>query len=342
MISRDAYLTAITYHLPDFILTNEIIHQLHPEWSIEKIASKTGISNRYIAGKNECSSDLAEQAATKLFKQFNVRKEEFDYLILCTQTPDYFLPTTACILQDRLGLPKTSGALDINLGCSGFVYGLGLAKGLIASGQANRILFITAETYSKFIDPSDKSNKTLFGDAAAACIIETEKREGVLSAKIGNFKYGTDGSGYQHLIVRRGGFRYSEKSNQDIVNSNSSKSSTKDDFLFMDGKEIFNFTAFEIPLLLKSTLESNSLSFNDISLYVLHQANEFMLQTIRKRSGIDKNKFYTNLSFGNTVSSTIPIALNEAINENRLATGDTILIAGFGVGLSMGGTVLYF
>ena len=161
-----AIIKAISYVLPDDCLTNLDISKQHPEWSVEKISNKTGIHERRITDEETFVSDLAVLASEKLFKEFNIDRYIIDFILLCTQSPDYFLPTTACIVQDRLKLSKNIGALDFNLGCSGYVYGLGLAKGLIASNSAKNVLLITAETYSKYIHTDDKSNRTLCGDAA--------------------------------------------------------------------------------------------------------------------------------------------------------------------------------
>lgn len=338
----NAYLKAIAYYLPEAVLDNAALSVAHPEWSVDKISEKTGINERHIAAEDECSSDMAVRAAEKLFDTHNINRQSIDFILLCTQSPDYFLPTTACILQHRLGLPKSCGALDFNLGCSGFVYGLGLAKGLIATGQAKNILLLTSETYSKFIHPDDKSNKTLFGDAAAAVLISAE-RDGVgnICASIGNFVYGTDGSGAEHLIVRNGGMRHPEKNGVDILSESGFE--RNDDYLYMDGKAIFNFTAFQIPALIKTIIDQNGLAFEAIDRFVLHQANAFMLQTIRKRTGIAEEKMVISMAgCGNTVSSTIPIALLQSMETGAITPGQKVMICGFGVGLSMGGTVLNF
>ena len=159
----EAYIKAITYYLPSKRYTNEDINNEHPDWAIDKIMSKTGIKNRYISANDEFVSDMAITVSRKLFKEYSILPNSIDFILLCTQSPDYILPTTACIIQDKLGVPKSAGALDFNLGCSGYVYGLALAKGLICAGIAKNILFITSETYSKHISPNDKSNKTIFG-----------------------------------------------------------------------------------------------------------------------------------------------------------------------------------
>lgn len=319
----DAYLKAISYYLPEKIITNDDLIQEYPEWTAEKITAKIGVDERHVVKDNETALDLAVNAAEKLFFEHNIDRKSIDYILLCTQSPDYFLPTSACIIQDKLKIPKSCGAFDFNLGCSGFIFGLMIAKGLIAASIANNVLLLTAETYTKHIHPKDKSNRTIFGDASAATLISTEG-----FAKIGNFDYGTDGSGANNLIVKTGGMRYKSPAND-----------TSSDNLFMDGGAIFNFTADAVPVLVNNILKNNNLTDDDIHLYVFHQANKYMINYLRKLIGIDKEKFYIYMSkVGNTVSSTIPIALFQAKKENLLK--GNILIAGFGVGYSWGGTIL--
>lgn len=327
-----AYIKAISYYLPEDIMTNERLVADFPEWTVEKVASKIGIAKRHIVAKDECASDLAFNAAEKLFAEHGIERNDIDFVLLCTQSPDYFLPTTACLLQERLGLPTSVGALDFNLGCSGFVYGLSLAKGLIAGGIARNVLLITSETYSRHLHPKDKGNRTIFGDAAAATLISTDGY-----ASIENFSLGTDGRGAENLIVRTGGLRNPDKvGDLTFDESNNPKSS---DYLFMDGSEIFNFTLESVPLLVDDTLLKNGLCKDDIDLFVFHQANKYMMNFLRKKIKIDESKFYYYLeNVGNTVSSTIPIALYEACKDGRLS--GTTLLAGFGVGYSWGGVVL--
>ena len=338
---RKAWIKALEYYLPEKVLDNEVISHAHPEWSIEKIAAKTGIHARHVAGEDECSSDMAVKAAELLFASGKVNRQDIDFIILCTQSPDYFLPTTACILQDRLHLSKNIGAFDFNLGCSGFIYGLGICKGLIATGQANNILFITSETYSKFIHPDDKSNKTLFGDASAVALISSDKNENEPAAEILDFTYNTDGNGSGDLTVKNGGIRNRYKKGETIQDENGFVSN--DDYLFMDGSAIFSFTAFHVPQLIKDTLSKNRMMMDEIDLFIFHQANEYMLQTIRKRCRIPEEKFLIHLrNCGNTVSSTIPIALYHALQDNKIKPGDKVLLAGFGVGFSSGGVIIQY
>ncbi|MEO2021933.1 MAG: ketoacyl-ACP synthase III, partial [Pirellulaceae bacterium] len=195
----------ISVHLPDRVETNDDLQQEFPSWNLDLIYSKTGIRARHIAAPDECASDLGVQAARKLFAEYEIDPESIDFLLFCTQTPDYPLPTTACLMQDRLGLRTSSGALDFNLGCSGYVYGLSLADGLIRSGAARRILLITAETYSKYIHETDRSLRTIFGDGAAATLVESAEEPSLLG-----FRFGTDGSGANTLTLTQSGIRSPE------------------------------------------------------------------------------------------------------------------------------------
>jgi len=336
-----AFLTHSAYYLPDDRLTNEMINKDHPEWSVDKIASKTGIYSRPVANENQCSSDLGFSAAQKLFMDDKINPSEIDYLLFCTQSPDYFLPTTACIIQDKLGIRKSAGALDFNLGCSGYVYGLGLAKALVIAEQAKQVLLITAETYSKFINKLDRGNKTLFGDGATASIISSIAKSN-FSAAIGDFVFYTDGSGYDKLIVKNGGLRGRYLVGQDIIDEEG-QFIRNDNNLYMDGKAIFEFTSLVVPSLIEKLLGNNGLKNDDINLFVFHQANEFMMQSVRRRCKIPEEKFFVFLkNCGNTVSSTIPIALKEAQNLGKIKRGDKVLIAGFGVGLSAAISILEF
>jgi 3-oxoacyl-[acyl-carrier-protein] synthase-3 len=258
-----------------------------------------------------------------------------DYLLFCTQSPDYFLPTTACLVQDRLGLPTTTGAIDINQGCSGFVYGLGLAKGLIESGQAKNVLFITAETYSKFINPGDKSVRSLFGDAAAATLVSGVDSEQEL---IGPMVYGTDGRGSGNLIVPTGGMRRPREVGAEEQTDESGNTRSVND-LFMNGPEIFNFTLKTVPASVARLLDASGRTLDEVDAFVFHQANQYMLEHLRKKLALPAEKFIIAMSHcGNTVSSTIPLALKSAAGEGRIRPGSLVMLVGFGVGYSWGAT----
>lgn len=331
-----AYIKAISYYLPEKVVTNEELVKAFPEWSVDKVAQKVGVDSRHLAAEDETAGDMAEKAARKLFEEYGVSPADIDFLLLCTQSPDYFLPSTACILQDRLGIPTSAGAFDYNLGCSGCIYGMAVAKGLIAAGIAKNVLLLTAETYTKYLHPSDKSNRSIFGDGAAACLISTDG-----FAKIGEFALGTDGSGADNLIVKTGAARHRAATGK--FTEDDEGHAWHDDYLYMNGGAIFNFTLDAVPAMMKDILQKNGIEQDQIDYYVFHQANKFMLNTIRKVCGLPKDKFHVNLSeTGNTVSSTVLIGLKDCLDTQAIKAGDKVLVTGFGVGLSWGGTVLNF
>ena len=328
----EAYIKAIAYYLPEKVVTNEQLVEEFPEWSVEKIAKKVGINERHIAAEDETAGDMAFKAADKLIVENKVDRGTIDFVLLCTQSPDYFLPSTSCIIQSRLGLPTKCGAFDFNLGCSGYEYGLAVAKGLIMSGVAKNILLLTSETYNKHIHPKDKGNRTIFGDGASASLISTEG-----FAKIGEFVLGSDGSGYDRLIHKTGAMRHYQPMNDFHEDENGTPLSS--DHLFMDGKAIFDFTSDIVPPMIDEALKKNKLTAEEVDLYVFHQANKYMINYLRKLMEIDKDKFYVFMeTVGNTVSSTIPIALCEAHKDGRLH--GNVVLAGFGVGLSYGATII--
>ena len=331
-----AAITGVSNYLPESVLSNADLEKQFPEWSVQKIANKTGISERRIAGTEQFSSDLAAEAANKLFTSISIDRSEVEFIILCTQSPDFYLPTTACLVQEMLQIPQSCGALDINLGCSGYIYALGLAKGLIESGQVKNVLLLTADTYTKFLNNSDKSVRTIFGDGASATFIEASAD----SPSIIGLNFGTDGSGAKHLIVPNGGLRNAKDFAPKALSSDRGLASEEFD-LYMDGPEIFNFTIRVVPQCIEEVLAKSKTTLDEIDLFVFHQANTFMLNHLRKSLGIPEGKFFVSLeNTGNTVSSTIPIALASAIDDGALKAGMKVLVVGFGVGLSWGGAVI--
>ncbi|MHA8053738.1 ketoacyl-ACP synthase III [Aquirufa sp. OSTEICH-129A] len=328
-----AVIKSIASYLPEFILTNENLAQEFPEWQVDKILNKVGIRQRHISG-NESITEMAVKASVKLFESSILKPVDVDYILLCTQSPDYILPTSACILQNELNIPITAGALDFNQGCSGFIYGLSLAKGLIAAGIAKNILLITSEAYSKHINIEDKSNRAIFGDAATATWIGTGT-----GLEINNFKLGTDGKGANNLIIKNGGSRFPKDECKSYIDINGIL--RDNNCLYMNGSEIFNFTLESIPGLVKNTLTINNLKFDDVNWFVFHQANAFMLQHLRKKIGIPEEKFPIELEMtGNTVSSTIPLVLEKLINKKNIKTNQNLMLTGFGVGYSWGSVIV--
>jgi 3-oxoacyl-[acyl-carrier-protein] synthase-3 len=317
----------IAVHLPERVETNAQLKAEFPNWDVDLIFEKTGIASRHIAAEGECASDLAVQAAQRLFHEHDVDPRSVDFVLLCTQTPDYPLPTTACLLQSRLGLKTSVGALDFNLGCSGYVYGLSLADGLIQSGAARRVLLLTAETYSKYIHSGDRSLRTIFGDGAAATLIEAAD-EPTLSA----FQFGTDGTGADTLLVTKGGARPADQA----IKPRHRQRWESD--LYMDGPSLINFTVAAIPTLVTNILAAAKLTDADIDLYLFHQATLKMLDQLRERMGISSQRLPIVLEHvGNTVSSTIPILIHTLRKDGRLKCGMKNMLVGFGVGWSWAG-----
>ena len=318
-----AKIKQVEYYLPERILTNEELEKAYPEWSAAKLEKKVGIKQRHIAGPNETSLDLAMNAATKILETED--KNLIDFVLFCTQSPEYLLPTSACLLQAKLGLRTEIGALDFNLGCSGYVYGLAIAKSMVNSGLCKNVLLVTGETYSKFIAEDDISNRSIFGDAGTATIVTYSEED-----MLGEFVFGTDGKGAENLIVKGLTAR-----NSYILQNNERPT------LYMNGPEIFNFTIDTIPPLLQKVIAQNKLQVTDIDYFILHQANKYILEFLISEMCLDKNKCHIDmLNYGNTVSNTIPIALKDSLKQGRIKERDKVLLAGFGVGYSWGATII--
>lgn len=328
----------IAAYLPETVLDNAALAGMYEGWSAEKIESKTGIAERRISDPNELSSDMAVKAGEALFARGSCEPADIDYILLCTQSPDYFLPTTACLVQDRLGIPTSAGALDFNLGCSGYIYGLGLAKGLVETGQAKKVLLITSETYSKFIHPMDRSVRAIFGDAAAATLIEAIESN---DERIGPFLYGTDGRGAPNLIVPTGGIREPQTEESGKAVDDGTGSIRSRDNIYMNGPEIFTFTIKTVPAAVNLLLQKAACTVEEVDRFVFHQANAYMLQHLQKKCGIPADRFPIKMkSCGNTVSSTIPLVIQELRESGELRPGMNLMLVGFGVGYSWAGCMV--
>lgn len=276
-------LVKIASYLPEYRLNNKELAEKFKRWEPDKIEAKLGIRERHISAPGETASDLAFNAATRVLEGYD--REKIDMLVFCTQSPDYFLPATSCVLQDRLALKRNVAAFDFNQGCSGYIYGLAIAKSFINTGIANSVLLLVGETYSKHIHQKDLANKTIFGDGAAATIIEKSHKEGILE-----FVLGTDGTGKDNLIVRNGCFRskYNENAEEKISDSGDVYTSNN---LYMNGPEIFTFTIEAVPMAVESCLEKNNTSLEEIDFVIFHQANSYMIDYLRKKLKIPKEKF---------------------------------------------------
>jgi len=333
-----AVIAAIAHHLPARELTNEDLASELGDWTPEKIFEKTGIRTRRIAAAQECASDLGVAAAQRLFEGGACDPGAIDFLIFCTQSPDYFLPATACTVQARLGLPTSCGAVDINQGCSGFVYGLALAKSLVEAGTASRVLLVTADTYTKFLHPRDRAVRTIFGDGAAATLVVGKE---AAEESIGPFVLGTDGRGACQLIVPAGGLRRRASAETAVALEAEGGNWRSAQNLYMNGPEIFNFTLSAVPPLVEQLRLKCNGGVQEVDYYVFHQANRFMLERLRNKLKIAPEKFCIDLEdCGNTVSSTIPLALERARRAGRITSGQRVMLVGFGVGFSWAATMI--
>ena len=333
-----AAIKAVTSFLPAGELTNDQLAEEFGTWHGNQIFEKTGVAVRHVSARDECASDLAVAAANKLFESGVCASEEIDFLVLVTQMPDYFMPTTACLVQNRLGLRTTCGAIDINLGCSGFIYGLAVAKSLVEAAVASTVLLITSDTYTKWINPKDRSTRTLFGDGAAATLVSGVESESDL---IGPFVLGSDGRGVKDIVVPAGGFRRPVTPETSIPREDETGSWRSEENLFMNGGEVLAFTIRTVPPVIDELLRKSGLTLDDVELVIPHQANKFMLERLRAKLKVPSEKYWIDMKeSGNTVSATIPIAIESARNQGRLKSGHRVLVAGFGVGYSWGAAMI--
>jgi len=311
----------IEYYFPNYSENLNEMKKDNPNWDIEAIVKKTGIKKRFIS--KESILDMSVKAANKLSLKNNYKKENLDFLVLVTQSPDFPLPTTACVIQDKLGLKKECLSFDINQGCSGYIYGLAICSSLIQSGLAKSGILICSEKYSKYISKENRTCRTIFSDAASATIINSTKNN-----ILGPFDFGTDGSGYNNLIVP----------NKEIA---SKDSKYKEGEIYMSGSDVFLFTMSKIPKSINNLLNKAEKKIKDIDFFIFHQASKMVIDNLQKRLKIPYNKIYNNYSeIGNTISSSIPIALDQAIKKKLIKKNDTVMFIGFGVGYSWG-TCLY-
>ena len=313
-------ISSIAYYLPENVETGSELKKDNPDWDIDKIEEKTGIKTRYISDNDQTALDMSVIAAESLL-QHKVNIKDIDFLIFVTQSPEYVLPTTACLLQDKLGLSKNCMAFDVNLGCSGFVYGLSIGGSLIESGLVKGGLLVCSDTYSKYIDKNDRTCRPLFSDGASVTYLKHSNK-----SRLGPFELGTDGSGVNNLIVPQCGSR-------------TSVCDTKK--LHMSGSDIFMFSMYAVPNCIESLLIKSNLKISDIDLFVFHQASKLVIDSIVRHLELPKEKVFVNLkNIGNTVSATIPIALSDAVRGDKINTGDLIMLVGFGVGYSWGGCLI--
>lgn len=313
-------ISKIEYYLPEKIVTNEDLTIENPGWDFSLIEPKTGVLSRHIAEEEEKASDLAVYAAEKLFKKNNIDRNSIDTLIFCTQSPDHPLSTTACIIQDRLKLRTSTAAFDLNLGCSGYIYGLAISNAMIKGGVSERVLLLCAETYSKYISATDRSSRTIFGDGAAATIIEQSND----NKSVGPFILGTDGKGKDKITLR-------------IKDSDNKISKYQKQYLYVNGPGVFMFTMQVVPECVNTLLTKTKKTATDVDFFIFHQASKVVIDNIVRILSLNESKVFRGYEkVGNTVSASIPIALKQADEQNLLKKGDLIILVGFGVGLSWG------
>lgn len=322
-----AYIRQIAYYLPEKTESN-------PE---NRLTQKIGILTRHISADGETASDLAVKAAEKLFAQ-GIDSSKVEYFLLCTQSPDYIFPTTACILQEKLGLSETCGAMDLSLGCSGFVYGLGLAKGLIETGQVKNVLLITSTVYTKYINPEDNTLRPLIGDGATATFIEGIPAE---EDGICGLTYGTRSKGNEKIILPVGGMRNPYSSTPVVEYEDSAGNKRTNYDFYMDGRAVTDFALDVVPQLVENVLAKLNLKKEDIDYYVFHQANRIILKYLQEACGLLESNYWNEMAeYGNTGSNSIPIGLADMLKENDSSNLQRVMLCGFGAGLSWGGCVV--
>ncbi len=332
----NAAITSIAYAVGEDKLTSFELAQRFGEETIKKIEKISGILERRIAAKGVCASDLGVSAANLIFEKNFANPEDIDLLVFATQTPDYIMPSNACILQDRLGLRKSCAAFDINLGCSQFPYALATAASWVNSKLAKKVLVITADTPSKLIHPLDKSAVSLFGDAAAAFIVENSTKKSLI-----DFEFGTDGSGFENLICPTSGIRNPPTQADKIPIVDEDGNTRANVNMRVNGFGIFAFAYKTIPEIISKLLNRNGMNINDIDLFVFHQAGEMMVMSAAKRLKIPSSKIYFKMhDIGNCGGASVPIALADAVENGVLKSGMRVVVCAFGVGLSWGASII--
>jgi 3-oxoacyl-[acyl-carrier-protein] synthase-3 len=311
--------------VPDAILSNSDLEKM-VETSDEWITSRTGIRERRIADENTASSDIAYEAAEKALKAAGVSPQQLDVIIVGTITPDFLFPSTGCVVQSLLGA-KNAYAFDLMAGCSGFLYTLHVAQGIIKSGGAEKILAIGVDTLSKVTDFEDRSTCILFGDGAGAAVLSASEEPGILSSLLSS-----DGRDWDLLYVPAGGSRTP-------INEQTLK--TRDQYIKMKGNDVFRVAVKSMESATINAIKEAGLEPEDIDLFVPHQANQRILEAVRKRLNFPEEKVFVNLDkYGNTSGASVPLALDEAIRQGRVKEGNLVLFAAFGAGFTWGASVV--
>lgn len=342
------YINAISYHLPDEIITNEqivrdyLLFGGNPEdgVSTQSIYEQCSVRQRHLCAPEDTAKDLGNRAAERLFEEWNIDRSSIEYLIFVSDALEYKGPTTASIMQHNLGLTQNVGAIDILHGCTGWIYGLSLAKALIVSGQVKNVLLVTADIPHRVIHPYDAELRAIFSDGAAATLISNQLIPQGFNGSLGNFIFGTDGEGEKSLYVEKSGTR-DPLSLEWLQQHQNVPSKLVGGRLKMSSPKIFLFAFRKVPKLIQQILDKHGLTKDDIDFYILHQANGTMLEFLRKRMKIPVEKFVNCIeNTGNTVSSSIPIATVLTKQKNVFQPGQKIMVVGFGIGYSWGATLI--
>jgi len=328
----------IEYYLPEKVITNEDLAKENPEWIIEKIENKSGVLRRHIAEKDQTALTLAIKAVEKIFLKGSISKDQIDAILFCTSSRDYIMPSNSFLIHKHFNFNQDVWTFDYDLACSGYIYGLAISRGVIETGLAKNILLITSETYSKYINQKDRSTMTLFGDGAAASIISENKECGVIDIILSS-----NGKKFDTFYIPAGGAKLPKDINTaEIIEDQSGNIRTLEN-IHMNGFAVWQFISKEVPKQINKLLQRNKLTLPDIDLFVFHQASKLTLDSLIKILKISEDKVIVNLmNIGNTVSSSIPIALKDAEKNGRLKRGDLILLSGFGVGLSWGSLIMKY
>jgi 3-oxoacyl-[acyl-carrier-protein] synthase III len=320
-------------------LTYEDIESRFGAEAAAKVFKGSGIRNRRVAAPGVCGSDLAFQSAGELLEKRPELRERIDLVVHCTQTPDYLMPTTACLLQERLKLRKECAAFDINLGCSQYVYGLSAAHSMLCSGVAQCALVTTGDTMTQTTHPRDRAIVPILGDAGSASLLVPAGPDTSAPGFLG-FELGTDGSGAKHLMIPASGFRLPRGAETAVEVTDAEGNTRTAENFYMNGSAVFHFAITVVPATIHKLLAKLGLTLDDLDLVLFHQANQYMLDYLHKKLKIPSEKSFCYLeNVGNTSGSTLPVVLTEAIRQGRVKAGGRVLMIGFGVGLSWGATV---
>jgi len=324
---RAPHIVGITTCVPSARFDNLKDTLQFSESEVRKVVAMAGVAARRIVDTTTCSTDLCFAAATHLIKSVDCRPETIDGLILITQTPDYFMPSSSCLLHNRLGLSKDCASFDINLGCSGYSYGLWLSAMMLSGASCRKVLLLHGETPTRYADKADRSVSLLFGDAGSATLLETSSSS---TPAYWYFILKTDGAGFADLIIEAGGFR-------DRFSSDPRKHSVA-----MNGANVFNFTITVLPPLIRDTLALCGMSPQEIDYYIFHQSNQFIMNHVVKRVGLQPEKVPIILKeFGNTGGPSIPLAITQGNLTRPTERPLNLMLLGYGVGLSWGSALVH-